>query len=259
MRPLLRFLLVFVAVFAVGLAALVVWLPGHGEHAALAQKRQTEAVLIQMLELQAEEWNRGDIEAFMQSYWRSPKLTFAGSGGVERGWDGVLTRYKRVYPDRSAMGHLEFSELEITPLGSDAALVLGHWQLQREKDQPGGVFTLVLRRFPNGWRIIHDHTSAVTPIQPRVAGAEPAAHKEQSRKKTATQTCAVWMIGRVVSAGKGQLGRAQSDGGEGEDTEAAAPHARLENPDHSRPRCRAQGQGPREMRDTPRSGSVAGR
>lgn len=96
----------------------------------------------------------------MQSYWRSPALTFAGSGGVERGWEGVLARYKRVYPDRAAMGHLTFSGLEITPLGEDAALVLGHWQLQREKDQPSGVFSLVLRRFPDGWRIIHDHTSA---------------------------------------------------------------------------------------------------
>ena len=113
-----------------------------------------------MLEAQAEDWNRGDIAAFMQSYWRSPELTFAGSSGVERGWEGVLARYKRVYPDRTAMGLLTFSGLEITPLGKDAALVLGHWRLEREKDHPNGVFTLVLRRFPDGWRIIHDHTSA---------------------------------------------------------------------------------------------------
>ncbi len=165
MRPLLRFLLVFPAVFAAGLAAPVLWLPGHGERAALAQKGQTEAVLGQMLALQAEEWNRGDIEAFMQSYWRSPEVTFAGSGGIERGWENVLGRYKRVYPDRGAMGHLTFSQLEITPLGDDAALVLGHWQLQREKDNPGGVFSLIVRRFPEGWRIIHDHTSAVSSQQ----------------------------------------------------------------------------------------------
>ena len=74
-----------------------------------------------------------------------------------------MDRYRRSYPDRAAMGRLEFSDLEITPLGPDAALVLGRWRLKREKDSPGGVFTLVARRFPEGWRIIHDHTSAVAP------------------------------------------------------------------------------------------------
>ena len=82
---------------------------------------------------------------------------------------GVLLRFCKLgdslgtqdgAPDRSAMGHLTFSELEITPLGPDAAVILGHWQLLREKDSPGGVFTLVARRLPEGWRIIHDHTSA---------------------------------------------------------------------------------------------------
>lgn len=164
MKPLLRFSLIVLGVVLVGLAAQVpLRIPPSRERTAFAQQRQTEAGLRQMLELQAEDWNRGDIEAFLQSYWRSPELTFAASGGIERGWENVLARYKRVYPDRAAMGHLTFSQLEITPLGDDAALVLGHWELQREKDNPGGVFTLVARRLPEGWRIIHDHTSARCP------------------------------------------------------------------------------------------------
>ncbi|HXN25441.1 MAG TPA: nuclear transport factor 2 family protein [Candidatus Dormibacteraeota bacterium] len=114
-----------------------------------------------LLQAQAAAWNRGDIAEFMNGYWRSPQTVFAGSSGVQRGWDALLERYKRNYPDRAAMGHLTFSELEITPLGPDAAVILGHWHLQRDKDAPGGVFTLVARRFPEGWRIIHDHTSAV--------------------------------------------------------------------------------------------------
>lgn len=113
-----------------------------------------------LLNDQADAWNRGDIDSFMKGYWKSPDTVFVGSGGVQRGWDAVLARYKKSYPDRSAMGHLTFSELEITPLGPDAAVILGHWQLLREKDSPGGVFTLVARRLPEGWRIIHDHTSA---------------------------------------------------------------------------------------------------
>lgn len=160
-----RFLLLL-GIMALGECAPALLQPlPSGEPPAFAQRAQMEAALRQLLEAQAEDWNRGDVEGFMQSYWRSPELTFAGSGGVERGWEGVLARYKHVYPDRAAMGHLTFSGLEITPLGEDAALVLGHWQLQREKDQPSGVFSLVLRRFPDGWRIIHDHTSAVASQQ----------------------------------------------------------------------------------------------
>jgi uncharacterized protein (TIGR02246 family) len=113
-----------------------------------------------VLTAQQEAWNRGDIAAFLTGYWHSPNLTFSGSNGIFRGWDAVMARYKKNYPDRSAMGTLDFSKLEFHFLGPDAALVLGHWHLKREKDEIGGVFTLVLQRSPEGWRIIHDHTSA---------------------------------------------------------------------------------------------------
>jgi beta-aspartyl-peptidase (threonine type) len=135
-------------------------------HAGSATGRPAESAgreIRTALEEQAAAWNRGDVEGFMQKYWKSEQLTFVGSGGVTRGWQTVLERYKRTYPGPAAMGKLTFSELEITPLAKDAALVLGRWQLERAADRPGGVFTLVLRRFPAGWRIIHDHTSSVAP------------------------------------------------------------------------------------------------
>jgi uncharacterized protein (TIGR02246 family) len=114
-------------------------------------------------------WNRGDVDAFLMGYWRSPNLTFSGSSGVARGWDGVMARYKKNYPDRAAMGQLDFSELEFRFLGPDAALVLGKWHLKRGPDDVtadrGGVFSLVWQRFPDGWKIIHDHTSAVAPAE----------------------------------------------------------------------------------------------
>jgi uncharacterized protein (TIGR02246 family) len=110
-------------------------------------------------------WNRGDVDAFLVGYWHSPELTFSGSSGVSRGWDGVQARYKKTYPDRAAMGQLDFSGLEFRFLGPDAALVLGRWDLKREKDELGGVFSLVWQRFPDGWKIIHDHTSAVVPAK----------------------------------------------------------------------------------------------
>jgi uncharacterized protein (TIGR02246 family) len=116
-----------------------------------------------VLRAQQSAWNRADVDAFLEGYWHSPELTFSGTNGVARGWDAVLTRYKKSYPDRAAMGQLSFSALEFRFLGPDAALVLGKWHLQREKDELGGVFTLVWQRFPDGWKIIHDHTSAVAP------------------------------------------------------------------------------------------------
>jgi len=113
----------------------------------------------EVLTAQQQAWNRGDIPAFLAGYWNSPELTFAGSEGIVRGYDGLLDRYRKSYPDQAHMGQLEFSQLEIHPLGSDSALVLGHWHLKRSVGDAGGVFSLIFHRFPVGWRIIHDHTS----------------------------------------------------------------------------------------------------
>lgn len=149
----------------VGAFALGIFVLFHGlAPPKAAQERSTDREAITaVLTAQQSAWNRGDVDAFLTGYWRSPELTFSGSSGVARGWDGVLARYKRNYPDLAAMGQLDFSNLEIRFLGPDAALVLGHWHLMREKGDVGGVFTLVWQHFPDGWKIIHDHTSAVIP------------------------------------------------------------------------------------------------
>ena len=129
--------------------------------AADERKADREAIHA-VLSAQQAAWNRGDVDAFLVGYWRSPELTFSGSSGVARGWEGVLARYKKSYPDKGAMGQLDFSELEFRFLGPDAVLVLGRWHLKREKEEDvGGVFTLVWERFTDGWKIIHDHTSTV--------------------------------------------------------------------------------------------------
>ncbi len=108
---------------------------------------------------QAVAWNRGDIDGFMTGYWRSEKLAFISGDSVTRGWQSTLDRYKRTYDSRAKMGTLAFSDLEITILGKDSAVVLGSWALQREGDKPHGKFTLIFRKFKDGWRIVMDHTS----------------------------------------------------------------------------------------------------
>ena len=123
-------------------------------------KPGVEPAVRAVLEAQVTAWNRGDIHAFMQTYWNSDRTEFIGSNGIVRGWQSVLARYRKSYPDQRSMGTLTFSNLEITALSPTAALAVGEWRLEREGDHPAGVFTLVFRKLPQGWRIINDHTSA---------------------------------------------------------------------------------------------------
>src|SRR5260370_18122366 len=95
-------------------------------------------------------------------YSRSDETLFASGDDVTRGWQKVLDRYKKKYSDRAEMGTLTFSSLEITPLSNDSAVALGSWKLNRANDQPHGRFTLIFRRCPEGWRIVHDHTPAAS-------------------------------------------------------------------------------------------------
>ena len=115
-----------------------------------------------VLKMQQDAWNRGDIDAFMDGYSRSDETLFVSGDDVTRGWQKVLDHYKKKYSDRAEMGTLTFSSLEITPLSNDSAVALGSWKLNRANDQPHGRFTLIFRRFPEGWRIVHDHTSAAS-------------------------------------------------------------------------------------------------
>jgi len=113
-----------------------------------------------VLSAQQDAWNRGDIDAFMNGYARSASTVFVSEDEVRRGWDTVRERYREKYSDRTKMGTLTFSEIEVTPLSADSAVVLGRWRLQRANDQPHGRFTLVFKRLAEGWRIVLDHTSA---------------------------------------------------------------------------------------------------
>lgn len=113
-----------------------------------------------LLAQQSAAWNRGDIDGFMQGYWNDEALRFASGDSVTYGWAAANQRYHEHYPDRSAMGTLTFSDLDVEMVGADAALVFGRWELRRDKDRPHGLFSLLLRRTAQGWKITRDHTSA---------------------------------------------------------------------------------------------------
>jgi beta-aspartyl-peptidase (threonine type) len=114
-----------------------------------------------LLRAQQDAWNRGDLDAFMEHYTKSESLTFSSGGKTTRGWTETLNRYRERYPTPERMGHLEFSGLEIMPLGDSAALVLGQWRVQRESEPVSGNFSLVIRKLGDRWLIVHDHTSRV--------------------------------------------------------------------------------------------------
>lgn len=119
-----------------------------------------ESQIRAVLDAQAVAWNRGDVDSFMTSYWKSDETLFVGANGITRGYDAILARYHKVYPNRRAMGHVAFSNVQIQIDCPDRATVIGQYQLEREHDHPAGVFTLNMRKFPEGWRIVLDHTTA---------------------------------------------------------------------------------------------------
>lgn len=128
---------------------------------ALAQSPTMRQSIAKVLETQTAAWNRGDVAGYMQGYWQSDSLVFIGKRGLTYGWQPTLANYRRSYPNAAAMGQLSFGSLRITPLGPDAAHVVGKWHLTRPKAAGDleGHFLLVFRRLGGQWVIVADHSS----------------------------------------------------------------------------------------------------
>lgn len=125
----------------------------------LAQDDVLERTLKALVYKQQSAWNAGDIDGFMEAYWKSDKLTFSSRGETRKGWEATRRKYKQSYPDKATMGKLEFSNLEVESIGTEAAIMLGNWKIEGEKPAEGN-FSLVWRRIDGAWVIIHDHSSA---------------------------------------------------------------------------------------------------
>jgi uncharacterized protein (TIGR02246 family) len=117
-----------------------------------------------VLQDQVDAWNRGDLAGYMAGYAKSDALVFTSGGKVRKGWQATFDTYQTKYgKDPSTMGKLAFSITQVDALGADGAVVLGTWTLTESQVPGTGVFTVVLERRPEGWRIIHDHTSLTPP------------------------------------------------------------------------------------------------
>ena len=131
------------------------------ENALTKERAQLQAAIKHVLVSQVEAWNHGQLEAYMNGYWHSPDLTFYSGATVTKGWEPTLERYRRRYQSGgNQMGHLDFQDLDIDLLSRRSAVATGKWQLtMSDGKKPHGLFTLIFKRFQEGWRIVHDHTS----------------------------------------------------------------------------------------------------
>jgi uncharacterized protein (TIGR02246 family) len=136
--------------------------PSSGKPAPIPEETAVRAVL----DSQVTAWNKSDIDGFMAGYWKDEKLTFISGGDITQGWEPTRARYVKKYQadGKDKMGKLSFSELHVEILSPTAAMVHGRFELVRGDKTDWGRFTLAFKKFPEGWRIIHDHTS-VPPVE----------------------------------------------------------------------------------------------
>ena len=125
----------------------------------LSAQTASETVIREIMATQEAAWNKGDLEAFMEGYWKSDSLKFIGSKGLNYGWQKTLENYKRSYPDPAAMGRLTFSDVTVELISEDAAFVIGKWHLKRKAGDLSGYYTLLWKKIKGEWVIVADHSS----------------------------------------------------------------------------------------------------
>lgn len=116
--------------------------------------------IVSILFKQQSDWNRGDIDAFMEGYIKSDQLVFSGASGPIYGWTATRDRYKKTYPSRVIMGVLKFDVLNLISLSSKVIQLQGKFHLTREIENGSGFFTLTWLKVEKKWLIISDHTSS---------------------------------------------------------------------------------------------------
>lgn len=119
-----------------------------------------KAKIVSILDKQEKAWNEGNLELFMDTYWKSDQLVFVGGRGPTYGWQATLDNYKKAYPNKAAMGKLDFKILDISIIDTKTIFVVGRFELTREIGDLAGHFTLVIQKINNKWVIISDHSSA---------------------------------------------------------------------------------------------------
>lgn len=129
------------------------------EHSEKVDLKKMKTEISAAMKAQEAAWNAGDIHGYMAYYKNDAQISFVSVRGIDKGYSTILARYLKSYPDKTAMGKLDFNILEFIPAGANNAVLVGEWTLYRENDKPGGYFSLLWENSPEGWKIIIDHTS----------------------------------------------------------------------------------------------------
>ena len=149
-----------IAISSICVAFLAVSANAGGKRNGVAEPQDARDIKA-VLDHQVEAWNRRDLEGFMSGYWHSERLTFFSGATKTTGWQATIDRYRKRYQSEGReMGHLDFYDQHLDLLGPRAAFVRGRWRLKTGSTEAGGLFTLIFRKFDDGWKIVHDHTGA---------------------------------------------------------------------------------------------------
>lgn len=133
---------------------------GFFVHANEQLKSKEKEEILSILDKQIEAWNNGNLEKFMDTYWKSDKLVFVGSRGPTYGWQATLDNYKKGYPDKTAMGKLNFKVLDISKIDRNSVFLIGRFELTREIGDLAGHFTIIIQKINGKWVIVSDHSSS---------------------------------------------------------------------------------------------------
>jgi ketosteroid isomerase-like protein len=137
---------------------MILWLVAFASN-AMAQSAKDKTIILNLLEQQRADWNKGDLEAYMEGYWKNDSLLFVGKSGPTYGWQKTLDNYKKGYPTKAAMGSLTFGIKKVEFLSKETAFVLGSWNVKQENNELKGYFTLLLRKIKGAWKVVADHSS----------------------------------------------------------------------------------------------------
>jgi uncharacterized protein (TIGR02246 family) len=150
----------FIFILAGGLLIILCLLMAYDVLGLQIEAERDKAAIQAVLQAQSDAWNRGDLDAFMKGYSRDNELTFFSGNSKHQGWEATAKRYRDRYTGAgNTMGNLRFEDVQIELTGPQSAFVRGRYHLVKATDQDEGLFTLLFRKTPAGWQIVHDHTS----------------------------------------------------------------------------------------------------
>ncbi|SHI92234.1 YybH family protein [Pseudozobellia thermophila] len=123
---------------------------------SLCAQDTDQSAIRSILDKQASAWSNGDLEAFMQDYWKSDSLTYFSRGSITKGWETTLNKYKKGYPSKAHTGQLTFKIAQLTQISENAYYVMGEYFLTRKVGNAHGTFMIIFKKIDGEWKIIAD-------------------------------------------------------------------------------------------------------